>query len=189
MKLNSVCVHVYGQVFINFVKKQVEIVRDEEEPIQQVRRPWLLGRSRARCQPIFDDSAGTEDVQPLLGSNRISDGLELSDDDDDLMLQFDQSDGVSAYFKKFLFLSKFFQSVHVCVCTCVHTRWGGGHWCKCWWTFMCIHLLGLVLGKCWAVYWWSSLRLWTALWAGCRDACHWNIGIVKSVNCRLLVYC
>ena len=94
------------QVFINFVKKQVEIVRDEEEaPQPRERRSWWSGRRQAHSVLESLSSHGSsvggggqDKDEPLLGASASSDSLELSDGDDDTLLQLDQADGVSCPF-------------------------------------------------------------------------------------------
>lgn len=85
------------QVFINFVKKQVEIVQ-EEQVTPSPRRSWLPGWSRTHA--LLDNITSEDsDVQLLLGRHESSDSLEfINDDNDDAMLQLDQSDGVCTCF-------------------------------------------------------------------------------------------
>ena len=85
------------------MKKQVEIVRDEEEvPQPQERRSWWSGRRQAHSVLESLSSHGSsvggggqDKDEPLLGASASSDSLELSDGDDDTLLRLDQADGVS----------------------------------------------------------------------------------------------
>ena len=88
------------------MKKQVEIVHDEEEaPQPQERRSWWSGRRQAHSVLESVSSHGSsvggggqDKDEPLLGASASSDSLELSDGDDDTLLQLDQADGVSCPF-------------------------------------------------------------------------------------------
>ena len=88
------------------MKKQVEIVHDEEEaPQPQERRSWWSGRRQAHSVLESLSSHGSsvggggqDKDEPLLGASASSDSLELSDGDDDTLLQLDQADGVSCPF-------------------------------------------------------------------------------------------
>lgn len=97
----SISQNTLDNVFINFVKKQVEIVNDEHGAPRPTRRSWLSGRTRAQSSAEHLLSRHSDanlrrhdDDEPLLvATNASSDSLELSDGDDDLMLTLDQSDG------------------------------------------------------------------------------------------------
>ncbi|KAL8562888.1 hypothetical protein ACOMHN_004580 [Nucella lapillus] len=101
----SVSQNSLDNVFINFVKKQVEIVRDEAEDAPPRRRSWLSGRSRAhsaleqwsngrhnRTDNNGDDDDDDDD-DPLLRNLASPDVVDLIDDDDEALLQLDQADG------------------------------------------------------------------------------------------------
>ncbi|XP_071097331.1 ATP-binding cassette sub-family A member 2-like isoform X1 [Haliotis cracherodii] len=76
----SVSQNTLDNVFINFVKQQMEIVQEDDTKTRQ------RSRTRARSRAAAED-----DVEPLLLSE--DDGGLLHDDDDDLILRLDQSNG------------------------------------------------------------------------------------------------
>lgn len=93
----SVSQNTLDNVFINFVKQQVEIVRDsgDHSPKPRRSRSWLLSRaSRLRAsQETFITSVNVDDDdQPLL-AHMSPDSSGLTDDDDDTMMQLGSATG------------------------------------------------------------------------------------------------